>query len=65
MNAELGKSLAAAVRVALFAALNDPALADAREALGLKGAVILSEADYRTIGEIERGAIALGYPELA
>ena len=65
INAELGKPLAAAVRVALFAALNDPALADAREALGLKGAVILSEADYRTIGEIERGAIALGYPELA
>jgi ABC-type phosphate/phosphonate transport system substrate-binding protein len=65
INADLGQSLAAAVRVALFAALGDPALADARETLGLKGATILGEADYRKIGEIERGAIALGYPELA
>jgi ABC-type phosphate/phosphonate transport system substrate-binding protein len=65
MNAELGKSLAAAVRVALFAALNDPALADARETLGLEGATMLSEAEYQKVAEIERGAIALGYPELA
>jgi ABC-type phosphate/phosphonate transport system substrate-binding protein len=65
MNAELGKSLAAAVRVALFAALKDPGLADARETIGLKGAAILAESDYRKVGEIERGAIALGYPDLA
>jgi ABC-type phosphate/phosphonate transport system substrate-binding protein len=65
INAELGKSLAAALRVALFAALSDPALADAREALGLKGAAILGEADYRKIAEIERTAVALGYHELA
>jgi ABC-type phosphate/phosphonate transport system substrate-binding protein len=65
INAELGKSLTAAVRVALFAALNDPSLADARAALGLAGAAILAEAEYDRIAEIERGAIALGYPELA
>jgi ABC-type phosphate/phosphonate transport system substrate-binding protein len=64
INAELGKSLLAAVRVALFAALNEPSLADARAALGLKGAAILDEAAYQRIAEIERGAIALGYPEL-
>ncbi|HLW91760.1 MAG TPA: PhnD/SsuA/transferrin family substrate-binding protein [Roseiarcus sp.] len=65
INAELGKSLAAAVRVALFAALNDPKLAAARAALGLTGAAILTEADYRKVAEIERTAVALGYPELA
>ncbi len=63
--ADLGRSLAAAVRVALFAALNDPGLAGAREALGLQGAAILGEADYGKIAELERGAVALGYPELA
>ena len=65
INAELGQSLAAALRVALFAALNDPTLADARDALGLKGAAILGEPDYQKIAEIERGAVALGYPTLA
>lgn len=65
INAELGKSLTAAVRVALFAALNDPGLADARASLGLEGAAILADAEYERIAEIERGAIALGYPELA
>lgn len=65
INAELGKSLAAAVRVALFAALNDSALADARAALGLQGAAILSESEYDKIAEVERSAVALGYSELA
>jgi ABC-type phosphate/phosphonate transport system substrate-binding protein len=65
MSASLGKSLRAAVRVALFAALQDPTLADARAALGLTGATLLSEGDYRIVAEIERSAIALGYPELA
>jgi ABC-type phosphate/phosphonate transport system substrate-binding protein len=65
ISAGLGEPLAAAVRVALYAALNDPALADAREALGLEGAALLDEAAYRKIAEIERGAAALGYPELA
>ena len=65
INSELGKSLAAAVRVALFAALNDPGLVDARAALGLKGAAILGEAEYQRIAEIERGALALAYPALA
>jgi ABC-type phosphate/phosphonate transport system substrate-binding protein len=65
INAELGRSLAAALRVALFATLSDPALADARDALGLKGAAILGEVEYQKIAEIERGAVALGYPTLA
>lgn len=65
INAELGKTLTAAVRVALFAALNDSALAEARADLGLTGARILGESDYHKIVEIERAAAALGYPELA
>jgi ABC-type phosphate/phosphonate transport system substrate-binding protein len=65
INAELGKSLTAAVRVALFAALNDPALAETRATLGLTGATILGNSDYQKIIEIERAAAALGYRELA
>jgi ABC-type phosphate/phosphonate transport system substrate-binding protein len=65
INAELGGSLVAALRVALFAALSDPALAEARQTLGLRGAAILADADYASVAEIERGAIALGYGELA
>jgi ABC-type phosphate/phosphonate transport system substrate-binding protein len=65
MSASLGEALPAAVRVAFFAALQNPALADARAALGLTGAKLLSESDYRIVAEIERTAAALGYPELA
>jgi ABC-type phosphate/phosphonate transport system substrate-binding protein len=65
MSADLGQSLAAALRVALFAVLADPTLEDARQALGLKGAAILKETDYERVAEIERAAAALGYHELA
>jgi ABC-type phosphate/phosphonate transport system substrate-binding protein len=65
VSAELGGSLTAALRVALFAALSDPGLADDRRTLGLKGAAILTDADYADVAEIERAAVALGYGELA
>ena len=46
----------AAVREALFAALADPDLAEARAALGLKGARVATPADYDRVIEIERGS---------
>lgn len=55
----------AAVREALFAALADPRLAEARAALGLKGARLTSLADYDRVIEIERAAAAAGYSRLA
>jgi ABC-type phosphate/phosphonate transport system substrate-binding protein len=54
-----------AVREALFAALADPDLAEARATLGLKGARIVAPADYDRVMEIERDAAAMGYAELA
>ncbi|MGO8801386.1 MAG: hypothetical protein ACLQJL_20130 [Roseiarcus sp.] len=65
MGAGLARSHLGAVRAALLATLDDPALAGAREALGLAGAAMLSEADYRRVAEIEARAIAAGYPVLA
>ncbi|HYC24834.1 MAG TPA: PhnD/SsuA/transferrin family substrate-binding protein [Roseiarcus sp.] len=65
INAGLGENLTGAVRVALFAALNEPALAQARADIGLTGARILEDADYQRIVEIERAAAALGYRQLA
>jgi ABC-type phosphate/phosphonate transport system substrate-binding protein len=55
----------AAVRAALFAALADPDLAEARETLGLKGARIVTPAEYDRVMEIEREAAARGYAQLA
>jgi ABC-type phosphate/phosphonate transport system substrate-binding protein len=55
----------AAVRGALFAALADPALAEARAALGLRGARVATAADYDRVAELERDAAAAGYPRLA
>jgi ABC-type phosphate/phosphonate transport system substrate-binding protein len=55
----------AAVRGALFAALADPSLAEARAALGLKGAQPARPADYDRVIEIERNAAATGYAQLA
>ena len=55
----------AAARGALFAALADPALAEARAMLGLRGARPASPADYDRVIEIERAAEAAGYPRLA
>jgi ABC-type phosphate/phosphonate transport system substrate-binding protein len=51
----------AVVREALFAALADPALAEARATLGLRGARVATPADYDLVIEIERGAAAAGY----
>jgi ABC-type phosphate/phosphonate transport system substrate-binding protein len=53
------------VRGALFAALADPNLAEARTALGLKGARPTSPGDYDRVAELERDAAAAGYPRLA
>ena len=64
-SARLGPAAIAVVRQALLAALADPNLAGAREALGLKGAREATAADYDRVVEIERGAAAAGYARLA
>ncbi|MFZ0601371.1 MAG: PhnD/SsuA/transferrin family substrate-binding protein [Roseiarcus sp.] len=63
--AGLPQATIAAVREALFAALKDPDLAEARAALGLKGARVATPADYDRVIEIERDATAAGYARLA
>ncbi|HEY1781406.1 MAG TPA: PhnD/SsuA/transferrin family substrate-binding protein [Roseiarcus sp.] len=63
--AGLPQTTIAAVRAALFAALEDPDLAEARAAVGLKGARVATPADYDRVFEIERGATAAGYGRLA
>ena len=63
-SASLGRQTIDAVREALFAALADPDLAEARATLGLKGARILTPADYERVIEIERDAAAAHYPRL-
>jgi ABC-type phosphate/phosphonate transport system substrate-binding protein len=65
ISAVLGESHLGAVRAALFATLKDPALAEARRTLGLAGAEMLDDADYERVAELERDAIAAGYPTLA
>jgi ABC-type phosphate/phosphonate transport system substrate-binding protein len=64
MNAHLPEATLAYAREALFEILTDPGLADARAALGLKGARVTTLADYERIVEIERDAVAAGYPTL-
>lgn len=64
-SARLGRSTIEAVRAALFAALADPDLAEARTALGLAGARIATPSDYDPVAGFERDAAALGYPRLA
>jgi ABC-type phosphate/phosphonate transport system substrate-binding protein len=64
-SGSLSPSTIAAVRGALFAALDDPSLAEARAALGLKGARAATPADYDRVIEIERDAVAAGYSLLA
>jgi ABC-type phosphate/phosphonate transport system substrate-binding protein len=54
-----------AVREALFAALADPNLAEARMTLGLEGARVATPGDYDRVIEIEREAVAMGYAQLA
>lgn len=53
-----------AVRSAVVAAMSDPALADARDALLLDGVEMLTDSDYDTILAMERQAGALGYTAL-
>lgn len=65
MSAGLAKTSLDAVRAALFATLADPALAAAREALELVGAVVVGDNDYCRVARIEQRAVAAGYPTLA
>ncbi len=64
-NARLGASTIATVREALFAALADPNLAEARASLGLVGAREAGPAEYDRVAGIERDAAAAGYARLA
>ncbi len=64
-SARLSPNAIEAVRAALLATLDDPALAGARAALGLTGALALRASDYAPIVELEREAVRLGYPTLA
>jgi ABC-type phosphate/phosphonate transport system substrate-binding protein len=54
-----------AIQQALFTALADPNLAEARAALGLAGARAAAPNDYDQVAEIEREAAAQGYARLA
>jgi ABC-type phosphate/phosphonate transport system substrate-binding protein len=65
MSARLPDATLVSAREALFDALADPELADARAAVGLKGARVTTPADYERIVEIERDAAAAGYPTLS
>lgn len=53
-----------ALRAALAAALAAPALAAARDTLGLVGMEVLSDEDYAVLGRYAADAAALGYREL-
>jgi ABC-type phosphate/phosphonate transport system substrate-binding protein len=53
------------LQAGLLAACADPALADIRRALLIEGCEILPLASYEVILEMERDALARGYPELA
>jgi ABC-type phosphate/phosphonate transport system substrate-binding protein len=64
-RAVLGGEALARLREGLQAALANPALAEARQALLLTSAELLSAAAYRRIDEMEAEAAALGYPEIA
>jgi ABC-type phosphate/phosphonate transport system substrate-binding protein len=64
-NARLPPAAIAATRDALYAALVDPTLATACEALGLRGARPAAREDYQVALMIEREAFAAGYPRLA
>jgi ABC-type phosphate/phosphonate transport system substrate-binding protein len=64
-SARLPAATIDAVREALFATLDDPNLAEAREALGLAGARAATPADYDRVVDIERDAVAKGYARLA
>jgi ABC-type phosphate/phosphonate transport system substrate-binding protein len=54
----------AAIQKALFAAVADPDLAEARATLGLNGARAVSSEDYDRVIDFEREATDKGYPRL-
>jgi len=64
-RANAGDELVERLRAAVFAALADPELAAAREALLIAGAETLPETGYQRIVEIEHAARAHGYAQLA
>lgn len=64
-RADAGDALVQRLRAAVFAALADPGLAAAREALLIAGAEVLPEGGYQRIVEIEKAAQANGYARLA
>jgi ABC-type phosphate/phosphonate transport system substrate-binding protein len=53
------------LREGLRAAMEDPALAEARQALLLKDIMLLPESAYQSLLDMERDAERLGYPRLA
>ncbi|MBV9287136.1 MAG: PhnD/SsuA/transferrin family substrate-binding protein [Hyphomicrobiales bacterium] len=63
-SAALPAATIAAAREALIETLADPALAEARAALGLRGARPIEPDDYRRVLDLEREAAARGYPGL-
>ncbi len=64
-SANLPAPTIAAVREALFAAISDPNLAEARVTLGLTGARFTTPSDYDRVLVLERNAARAGYPLLA
>ena len=64
-SAALPAATVLAAREALFDALAAPDLKRARDALGLKGARVTTQADYQQVIAIERGAALAGYQRLA
>lgn len=55
----------ALLRRALEKAVAEPALAEACDALSLKGFAVLSDADYQPLADLERDAHRLDYPVIA
>ncbi len=53
------------LREALRDAMDDPALKSVRDLLSLKGVEFLEDADYESLADLERQAVALGYPAIA
>ena len=64
-SAALPAATVAAAREALIEALADPALAEARAALGLVGARPLAPGHYERVLDLAREAAEAGYPQLA
>ena len=64
-RAEADDDRLARLRGALFAALEDPGLASAREALLITGAEVLPENAYQRIVDLEQRAEELGYAKVA